>query len=314
MCGNVLINYDLDDISKYIFHKDILGKNITQKSLKEKVLSSKWVKNITDQQFEDGSWDGFHTLSSDSITSLTTENAIRRLLFLGLDINDEPIKKVLTYMEQFLVKKVDLRDRKEGLSDWTELTELFVAAWVLEIDNSSRVAGEIADKWALIITRSFAGDSFNFNDYSRAFVDIFNVKPGKRVWNIESFHIISILKDRLEPEIEEKFIDFIMNSEKGLYYINNRKLLNLPTTFKSRETTRFIYAHILLSRYSCYAKRCNFVVEWLMENRGEDGLWDFGSKVKDHVILPFSDSWRKVINRKIDSTLFIQKYLCKVEK
>ena len=182
---------------------------------------------ITDQQFEDGSWDKFHTLSSDSKTSLTTENALRRLLFLGLDINDEPVRNAFNYMKRFLERKIDIRDRKEGLSDWTEITELFAATWILEIDRNCRIAGKIADKWAKLITLSFTGESFNFNDYSKAFLDIFKVKAGKRIWDIESFHIVAILTGRLEPQIEEKFIDYIMNNDKGIYYINRNLIYNL---------------------------------------------------------------------------------------
>ena len=151
----------MDIIPTYIFYKDILGKTNIDVKIKEEILSSKIVKNITDQQFEDGSWDRFHTLSSHSITNITTENALRRLVILGLDINDEPIKRVFTYMEKYLQKEIDYRDRKENLSDWNKLTELFTAAWMLEIDSQSEIAGRIADNWAQLITKSFTGDSFS---------------------------------------------------------------------------------------------------------------------------------------------------------
>lgn len=312
--SNILDNYELDDIAKYIYYSEIIHDGAIEPTLKEKVLSSDLVKKITNQQFEDGSWDRFHTLSSDSTTDITTENALRRLLLLGLDIQDEPIKKAFTYMEQFLEKKLDIRDRKEGFSDWNEITELFAATWMLEIDRHSKIAGAIADKWALLVTRSFVGESFDYEAYAKAFVEIFNTKPGKRVWDIESFHIVSIVQGRLEPEVEEKFVDYIMKNEKGIYYIAKGKLLELPLDFMSRETSRFIYAHTLLSRYACYKDKCSYVVEWLMENRDEDGFWDLGSKVKDGVFFPLSDSWRKRLNRKIDSTVFIQRYVTSTTK
>lgn len=310
--SNILSQYELDDIPKYIFQRYILQESINDKSLKKNILLSNLVKSITDQQFEDGSWDYFHTLSSDARTKLTTENAIRRLLILGLDINDEPMKKVYNYMDRFLQMEIDIRDRKEGLSDWKEVTELFAAAWMLELDRSSKIAGEVADKWALLISRSFSGDKFDINYYKEAFIDIFNTKPGKRVWNIESFHIVASITGRLEPEIEEKFINYIMNNDKGIYYIAKGKLVNLPSTFESRETSRFIYAHTLLSSYRSYQKRCGYVVDWLKDNRSEDGLWDMGTKVKDNVFFPYSNSWRKPVNRKIDASIAILKYLQKV--
>ncbi len=53
---------------------------------------------------------------------------------------------------------------------------------MLEIDSNSRIAGNVADKWALLITRSFAGDSFDYKDYLRAFLDVFGVKTAYGIW------------------------------------------------------------------------------------------------------------------------------------
>ena len=66
---------------------------------------------------------------------------------------------------------------------------------------------------------------------------------------------------------------------------------------------------MILSRYSSYKTKCSYVTEWLFKNKGQDGFWDFGSKVNDSVFFLFSESWRNPVNRKIDSTLFVQKYL-----
>jgi len=48
---------------------------------------SKLVIDISIQQFDDGLWDNIHTLNSDLRANLTTENAIRRLLMLGLRLS-----------------------------------------------------------------------------------------------------------------------------------------------------------------------------------------------------------------------------------
>lgn len=304
---NILYHYNLDPIPGYLLAKEGITK--------EDLLSAKWVKVITDQQCEDGSWDRFHTLSADSKTRISTENAIRRLLLLGLDIQDEPIRKVFAYMGAYLKEELDYRDRKEGLSDWKELMQLFTAAWMLNIDSRSKMAGRIADKWAELITRSFTGITFDFGEYSKAFLDIFHVKAGKRVWDIESFHIVSIIKGRISPETEKKFVEYILSNEKGIYYVGNGRgaLSNVPENFMSRETSRYLFAHLLLADYPYYRNNCGFVVDWLMKNRGEEGLWDLGPKVKDHVFFPYSDSWRNPVNRKIDSTLYVQKYLNAME-
>ena len=300
----------MDSVPFCIYKEQIKKECISDSTIKEKRLNSKVVKRITDQQLSDGSWDRFHTLSARSTTRITTENAIRRLLVLGLGKKDIPLQKAFSYMEQYLLRQIDYRDHKESFSDWREINELFTATWMLEIDSTSSIAGKVADKWASLITKCFGGPLFNYMNYLAAFQEIFNVKAGKRVWNIESFHIVSIVRNRLDPLIEDRFIRHILNDDRGLYYMpSSGKLASIPSEFMSRSAVSFVWSHHLLSRYPSYSKYSVEVYDWLMANQSDDGLWDFGSNAKDDVFLPYSDSWRKKINRKIDSTILVQRYL-----
>ena len=81
MSNNVMNTIKMDIIPTCIFYKDILGKTNIDVKIKEEILSSKIVKEITDQQFEDGSWDRFHTLCSSSIILTKIENRLSDNLF-----------------------------------------------------------------------------------------------------------------------------------------------------------------------------------------------------------------------------------------
>ena len=314
---SILQNYDMDPVPRYIYEKDILkipSDDVSVKRVKTQLLASVPVTKITGLQFDDGSWDTFHTLSSGSKTGITTENAIRRLIILGLGKGDAPVEKAFAYLERYLKKETDYRDGKEKLTDWNEINELFTAAWMLEIDDESLIAGKIADRWAELISQCFSSGSFYFPNYAKAFERIFDVKPGKRVWDIESFHLAAVMKGRLTADTEERFIDYMLTNDKGMYYVSGRDALaKLPQNFQSRETSRFLYAHTVLSRYQSYKKKCAYVVDWLLENRVEDGMWDFGARANDGVFLPYSESWRNPLNRKIDSTLAVLKCLRNME-
>lgn len=93
-----LIKANIEPIPKYRLMRDVLKlktDNIELIDAKSEVLQTKWVKEIVNLQWDDGSWGQFHSMSQLSSSVMTTEYALRRLLILGLDKNDEPIKKFL---------------------------------------------------------------------------------------------------------------------------------------------------------------------------------------------------------------------------
>ncbi|WP_139902989.1 hypothetical protein [Clostridium thermarum] len=117
----------------------------------------------------------------------------------------------------------------------------------------------------------------------------------------------------LPRDVEAKFLEYIINSPKGIYYIYDGCLREEPGTFCSKVASRYIYAHEILSGYSCVKSKLQYFVEWINSNISEDGLWDMGASVKDKMYLPLSNSWRKPINRKIDCTVRILRILDETE-
>lgn len=307
-----LLKYDLDPVPKYLLMRDILKLDEKNEELihtKNKILESKWVNDIIKYQLEDGSWGQFHSMSEFSQSPITTERALRRLLILGLDKNDQPIQNSLGYMEKYLLGQLDLRDRKEKKHDWHLLTRLFVATWILLIDSSNTLAKEIAKDWAKIITHAFSGNAYDHNAYKEAYYEIHKSPLEKFMWRFENFYLVSILKGFLPEKIESKFLDYIINSDKGIYYIYDRCLKIQPNDFCSKITSRYINAYEQLSNYSCAKSKLQSFVKWVTNNISEDRFWDIGQSAKDKIQFPLSNSWRKPINRKIDYTIRIQRIL-----
>jgi hypothetical protein len=65
-----------------------------------------------------------------------------------------------------------------------------------------------------------------------------------------------------------------------------------PKDKNINEHLKYIEALILLTGYSGAVEKLSFVADWLMNNRGSDGLWDMGAVAKDGIHFPLSDSWR----------------------
>lgn len=268
--------------------------------------SSRWAGEIIALQSEEGNWGYFHTLSNPAKSHpITTEQALRRLQILGYTIDDSPVKKAVSYMHDCLAGNNKIPDRREKLHNWDIYTSLMLSTWIRRFTLEDIQANNVAEKWAEIISYAFRNGAYNHNDYVNAYIRTFKIAPrGGRLVDFVSFYPVSMIANLLEKETEEAMFDYIIQHESGIYYIYSESLLVLPPEFKSKQASRYIAAMELLSEYKNPAckERLNFVVTWLNQNKGPDGLWDMGSTVKDGVRFPLSDSWRSVEARKLDCT------------
>jgi len=273
---------------------------------KKAVLETKYVKDILSLQHSNGSWGYFHSLSMPGKYPMTTEQALRRLRILGLDYSDLPIKMAVQYMERYLLGEVDFPDRKEKLHDWTVLTQLMAAAQIRQFHPESKPAMEIANKWKDIIEYSFSGPGYSQERYEEAYKSVHSLKPkGGRLIDFMNFYPLTLLQGLLAEETERKLLDYALSHPQGIYYIYDKRLNSLPAFFSSREASRYLSAIELLSGYKCVKSKLSFVSEWLLDNAGDDGFWDMGPSVRDNIVFPLSDSWRKALSRKIDCTVRI---------
>ncbi|MFW6311507.1 MAG: hypothetical protein ACOC1K_04650, partial [Nanoarchaeota archaeon] len=301
-----ILDFDLDPIPKYILMNEILELDKDSEEMieaRKKVFESDMITEIINEQWDDGSWGNFHSMAELRHKPITTEQAIRRLIALGLDKEDEVIHKALTYMELYLLGELDLRDHKEKKHDWDLYSKLIVATWIRILDPFNITAKEIAKDWGRVITNAFHGDKYDHKAYKEAYYYVHKSPEEKEMLGFQNFYVISILFDILSKEIEEKFLDYIINSQEGIYYIYDESLNHFPDDFHSKDATRIINAYELLSNYKTAKPKMKDFLKWLYDNICRDGFWDMGQKSKDMIHLPLSETWRKPINRKIDCTV-----------
>jgi len=279
--------------------------------------NSKWASEIIDLQKDDGSWGYFHSLSKPTKNNkITTEQAIRRLEILGYTINDKPVIKAVSYMQDCLTGKKEIPDRREKVHNWDIFTALILSTWIRRFTKDDHNANNVAEKWAEIISRAFEKGSYDHDIYVDTYKKAFQLKPkGGRLLDFANFYHISLLSDSLDDKTASALTDYILQHQSGIYYIYDKQISVLPQTFKSLEASRYISAVEMLAEYKnpgCKEKLM-FVVEWLNANKEDDGNWDMGASVKDGVKFPLSDSWRKKELRVKDCTYRISKLINKVK-
>ena len=263
----------------------------------------KWAKNIIALQEDDGKWGCFHSLSKFYNAPITTEQALRRLERLGYTIEDECIQKAVSYMDDCLTGKKSIPDRREKVHDWNIFTSMILATWIrrFTLDNSN--ANKIAKQWADVISSAFVGGVYNHNEYVAAYHEILGMKPnGGILIDFMNFYPISLLSNGLDCKTEIALMRYALNKEDGIYYIYDKRLSVLPSSFESREASRYLGAIELLSKYKYAKNELRFVADWLIEKKNMDGKWDMSKVVNDKVYFPLSDNWRKKETREADCT------------
>lgn len=271
---------------------------------------TKWARKIISLQDEDGKWGYFHSLSQLSNAPMTTEQALRRLKYLGFTIEDECIQKAVEYMNDCLTGRKEIPDRKEKIQDWEVFSNLMLATWIRVFVDDNTAANRIAQQWAEVITAGFETGKFDYNKYVDTYAKAIRLPPkGTRILGCTTFYPVSLVSGLLDKEIETAYIAHIINNEDGIYYIYDRRISILPEEFQSKKASRFLAAIELLSEYKTSKEQLSYVAKWLQENKNTNGKWDMGNAVNDKLYFPLSDSWRKAEIREADCTERVNKIL-----
>jgi len=261
-----------------------------------------WAKTIANLQTDDGSWGQFHSMAIPRAHApITTEQALRRLKILGFSIEDEVVYRAVQYMHDCLLRKQKVSNA-DAISD--TYNDMMYAAWIRQFTDDDEYANNIACQWSQVISKACMEYGFDEALYYAAYDDQFGkIKRESLSISFNKFYPVAIVANLLEAEKERIFFEKILSNPTGIYYLGYDRALNTPpVAFASKDASRFLGAIEVLSQYSSNQcrQKLGFVVDWLNENKAEDGTWDMGSSVKDNLYFPLSDSWKKVQDRKID--------------
>ena len=273
------------------------------------------LSDIVRLQNDDGGWGPFHTLGTPTRqNALTTEQALRRLIALGMGIKDEPIAKALCYMRNVLDKKTVPPDRRDRVLNWDYFEAMMMAAWIKLLSPEDDQAGKIAGFWANIVEKSVYQGSFEENDrykkIYRAYVPKLNGR--EREIGAAQFYMVTLLRGMLSSSAERAYFNYVLHNADGIYYVYHKNISQVPKPFASIETSRYLAALECLAGYSCARRELRFAAEWIKANRLPDGMWDLGAQAKDGIYLPLSDNWRTAENRKKDCTARVGRILNKL--
>lgn len=276
--------------------------------------AGKWATKILAERHEDGMWGNFHTLSRPvKGRPITTEQAIRRLYRLGYSIEDEVIKNVVDRMVLCIRDQQKIDNYFEKTHDWRLFEKLMLSAWIRIFDSQNPYALEVARGWGDIVEKAFARGTYCREDDIEAFTKQHGRRPQSGFeTGFGMFYHAVLLQGVLTPKTERMFLDYYLSKQDGMYYIYDKRLNQVPGEFASRGASCYLAAMEVLAGYETAKEKLSFVIEWLNDNKDENGQWDFGPKANDGVYFPLSDTWRKAEDRKRDCTERVNRFLNKL--
>ena len=242
----------------------------------------------------------FHSQDTKKKTAFrTTEEAIDRAFALGLEPGDGVLTLASQYIHDVLHGDAQITDRTEKSESWPLLVKFILAGRLAQIDPANKMLDSFWIYLADVAKQAFASGHYRVEDEADAYLRLSGVHvPGGF---LESQHALWILSSRGLPyQLDHELVSWIWYKPDGIRYIR-ASLSNL----KPRLIGYWLRSMNILSRFGSWREISVGTVNQLWEQRDNDWLWDFGSKISWSVDFPLSESWRQSIKRKQDYSTHI---------
>jgi hypothetical protein len=308
---------DPDSVVCLRLQKDVLHIPVSKLiSVKKRLDSNPWVKQLAKEQHPDGGWGRFHTRDSQSTQKIiTTEFGVDRGLALGLDASHPIFGRVVDYLAQLLRGTIDFPDRPERNDRWLTGVQLFVAATLAQLKPNHPFVDQTWDLWAEIAARTFNAGEYNPEAEIQAHRELTGatIKGSYLVLNNKyTLTLLSARSDDLPKNLADQLLRWAWQHRDGLRYLGV-PAADLPENAHPSIIDRWFSTQALLARFSSWPAQADEVVAWLWDQQGADDLWDFGPRSPGSYTFPYSLDWRKAQNRKFDWSTRTLNLLAKYE-
>ena len=304
--ANRLLRLDPDPAPRVRILRDLLDRPAIDPEVRTAVSGvrrSRWVRQLVEEQRDDGGWGRFHSMDSRSKHRVrTTEQAVDRALSLGLTAHDPVLHPAVDYLERLLHAELPFPDPAERNDRWPAGCELFVASTLADIDPGNPSLEPTYDRWLRIAEQSFASGGYSADDELAAHVRLTGATTMRGSYLIlDNRYAVSLLghvQGRLGDATEGALVEWLL-SGPGLGYVGVPPQ-HSPHSLRGKRVGAWLRTQLILSRFRSWPTLAGAAMESLVALRDQAGLWDLGPGT----FLQISESWRRPVNRRIDSSVF----------
>lgn len=277
-------------------------------------LHSDIVEEMYQTQGDNGGWGRLRSKDYSVKARIpTSEVGIERCLYIGLTLED---RDILFMAREYLLSLLDgtagerVFEKNERANPW----QTALACRLLEeISPYSEESDDTYNQWLYIAQRAYASGEYSQEEDLAAQHEVLYTREAKLV-PMQS-ELLLKRRDRVPPELEEAMLRHLggMANERGYFWDCTPG--KLPENFVYRQTRRWFKTFNYINQFRGSGLYLENAVSWLLDQAGENGLWDWGPQVKDPwgYFGYFSCSRHYSHNRVVDCSMeilsFLKKYL-----
>lgn len=280
--------------------------------LREDFLKSDIVEELYREQDVNGGWG--RLLSKDysvKATFPTSLVAINRCLYIGLTIEDRDILLcAYEYLESFL--KGCSHERFYDKNERAIPYQIGVVSEAIEaIKPYNSLCDNIFGQWLYIAGRAYEDGEYSYERERAAQHEVFLTREDRLV--PMQFALLLKRRDQISAELEDAMLRH--HGEHAYYhgYFWDNCPARLPESFVYEKTRRWFHSFNYINQFRGSKLYLADSVDWLLSNKNAEGLWDWGSQIKDPwgYFGYFSTNRNYKHNRVVDCTMEILNFLKK---
>ena len=306
-----LLSMHPDPVPRYVIYRDLLGYDKDHPDCRTayaEVLACPQVARIAAAQNERGFWEPFHG---------TTEGMIRRLLSFGLDVTHPTLAGVQDYLIGLLEgrRTTGQYERQDHPLWYSEMFEPLIAAAMLSLLSPDHpLVQKHRAVWASFAEEIFAGGYYEEEQDRAVKAKHFGFTVQRPIPPFGYYCLlltapvggISVLSEKTDRAL----VRYCMTEMQSLYYVYNEPPgIPIPIDTHRRDSRDFwhwIRALSIIAPYKGFDEYAARIGDYLLSQRGEDGLWTFPRKFD----FSLSDRYAGT-SKTVDSSLFVLRLLCR---
>lgn len=289
-------------------------EDVRLSALREDFWNSDIVQELYQTQSFRGDWGSLNSKDYSVKAKIpTTTVGIERCLYLGLTLED----KDMLFLAQEHLESYLLGTNTDPLYNKNERAIPWQIAQICALLEAIHPYNELCDRtyheWHYIAKRAYSDGEYSYERDAAAQHEIFGTREARLI-PMQSKLLVAREKE-LSSELEASMLRHLGGHANECGYFWEKTPTQLPENFIHNKTRRWFATFNYINQFRGSSMYLSHVVEWLLENRRPDGLWDWGTQTKDPwgYFGYYSCNRNYTHNRIVDCTMeilhFLKKYI-----
>ena len=277
-CAKGLFDLTGNPAIQYKIQKDFL--HVPCDSCHKAFLQSDIVEQLYREQGPEGNWGPLNNKNySEKAVFPTTFVAIDRCRYIGLSLSDRDILFcALDYLEELLQGRNTkvLYNRNERAIPW-QMADIATRAERIKPQNP--LCDRLYFEWLYIIKQAFETGEYSYERDKAAQHEVFGTRE-KRLVPLRVEFVLT-RPNHMSEALQSALLHHFARQAFHEGHFWQEAPCMLPEHFKNNKMRRWFHGFNYIAQFKGSKAYLQDAVDFLMASQNPDGLWDYGSQIKD---------------------------------